>query len=172
MKINPHINPVVWRCLIILVAILVFAGKEILAQEPPPKPIQVTVTGQTLNFGAFTYALTTGSVIINADGSRSSSGTLILVSGYSYSTAHFQLVGNPGTVVTLLQSPDVSLIGSSGGTLTLQMGASNPATPFVITTTPPAYTSLYLGGILLVGNQAANPAGNYTGTYLITFVQE
>jgi hypothetical protein len=160
--------------LILLGVSIISSFQTIAAQEPPPKPIVVTVTAQTLSFGAFTYATTTGTVTINPDGSRSSSGTVIPLNlaGYPYTAALFQLVGTPGTVITLLQCPDVNLTRGGGGSMTLQIGASNPATPFVITTTPPSSTPLYLGGTLLVGTQAVNPPGSYSGTYLITFVQE
>jgi hypothetical protein len=31
---------------------------------------------------------------------------------------------------------------------------------------------LYIGGILIVGNPAANPPGSYTGSFEITIVRE
>jgi hypothetical protein len=155
---------------IILCGILIISSSTY-GQEPPPRPITVTVT-KGLSFGAFSYASTTGTVTINADGSRSATGLLLFNLGYTYSTALYQIVGNPGTVINLLSSSPVNLIGSNGGLMVLTIGASNPSIPFVITTVPPASTPFYLGGTLSVGNQAANPPGNYSGTFDITFIQE
>jgi len=159
--------------LIILLVILMFAlFQELQAQEPPPRPVVVTVT-QNLGFGAFTQGGIGGSVIINTDGSRSSAGDVILLNlGYSFSAALYNVVGNPGTVVSLLISPDFSLPGSNGGSMNLHIGNTNPLSPFVITTVPPVYTELYVGGTLTVGNPLLNPPGSYSGTFDITFVQE
>lgn len=154
------------------VIILLLLSNEITAQEPPPRPVVVTVT-QNLGFGAFATGVTGGTVTINSIGSRSSTGDVILLNlGYSFSTTIYRLVANAGTVISLLNGPNVSLPGSNGGSMTLQIGASNPVSPFVITTVPPAYTLLYIGGTLTVGNSAANPPGSYSGTFNVTFIQE
>ena len=142
-------------------------------QELPPRPITVTVTAQGLSFGAFYHGAAGGSVTINADGSRTSAGDVVLLSlGFSFSTALYELVANPGTVVSILNGPNVLLPGSNGGSLSLQIGTSNPASPFVINTLPPAYTLLNIGGTITVGAPASNPPGNYSGTFDITFIQE
>jgi hypothetical protein len=154
------------------VAIITFSVPA-LAQEPPPRPIAVTVTAQTLSFGAFTHGAVGGSVTINPDGSRVSGGDVILLSlGYSFTAAKYEITANPGTLITLLNGPDVSLPGSGGGSMTLHIGSSSPASPFVTNAVPPAVTTLYVGGTLTVGNTVANPPGNYSGTFDITFVQE
>jgi hypothetical protein len=54
----------------------------------------------------------------------------------------------------------------------LHIGSSDPASPFVINTVPPVYTPFNVGGSLTVSNPLANPPGNYSGTFAITFVQE
>lgn len=146
---------------------------KIAAQELPPRPVSVTVTGQTLSFGAFTHGVAGGTVIISSAGARSATGDVILLNlGFSYSTALYELVANPGTVISILNGPDVSLPGSNGGSLTLKIGASDPVSPFVINTVPPAYTLLNIGGTLTVGNTVSNPPGSYSGTFNITFIQE
>lgn len=158
----------------VLILILFFASFiEIMAQEPPPRPVSVTLTSQTLSFGAFTHGVAGGTVTVNASGVRSSSGDVILLSlGFSYSTGLYELVANPGTVISILNGPDVSLPGSNGGSMTLHIGASDPVSPFVINTVPPAYTLLNIGGTLTVGNTMANPPGSYSGSFNITFIQE
>lgn len=143
------------------------------AQEPPPRPVVVTVTAQTLSFGAFTHGTVGGTVSISSGGIRSSSGDVILLSlGYSYSTTLYEVVANPGTIVSILNGPDVILPGSNGGSITLTIGTSDPVSPFVTTTLPPLPTYLNIGGTITIGNSAANPPGDYSGTYDITFVQQ
>jgi len=154
------------------VFLLFFIFQEVIAQEPPPRPVSVTVT-QNLGFGAFTHGAVGGTVTISSVGARSSTGDVILLNlGYSFSTATYRLVANPGTVISLLNGADVPLPGSNGGSLTLHIGNSNPVSPFIITTIPPAFTLLNIGGTLTVGNPASNPPGNFSGTFFITFIQE
>jgi hypothetical protein len=142
-------------------------------QEPPPRPITITVSPQGLAFGAFTQGASGGSVIIDPDGTRTSTGDVILLNlGYSYSAALYEIDANPGTVISVLYGAGTTLTGSGGGTMTLTIGNSIPTSPFVTTAVPPARTSFYLGGTLTVGNPASNPPGNYSGTFLITFNQE
>jgi hypothetical protein len=144
-----------------------------IAQEPPPRPVVVTPVPPGLGFGAFTQGAVGGTVTINSGGSRSSTGDVILLGlGIPFSTAAYRIVGNQGTVVSILNGPDVSLPGSGGGSMILHLGNTSPLSPFVITTIPPAFMLLYIGGTLTVGSPAANPPGNYSGTFNITFIQE
>ncbi|HOK27241.1 MAG TPA: DUF4402 domain-containing protein [Bacteroidales bacterium] len=159
--------------IIVLFLILFCIVVNSAAQEPPPRPISINVTAQGLSFGAFTLGATGGTVTVNPDGTRSSTGDVILLSlGYSYSPALIEVTGNPGTLVSILAGPDVSLPGSNGGSLLLHIGGTDPPSPFVINTVPPVSTPLYIGGTLTVGNPVSNPPGNYSGTFSITFVQE
>jgi hypothetical protein len=154
--------------ILLLIHVLTASG-----QEPPPRPITVSVTGQSLNFGAFSQGAAGGSVTITPVGGRNSTGDIILLNlGYSFSAAIFEVVGYAGTVVSLLDGPDIVLSGSTGGSMLLHIGDSSPASPFVITNDPPVSTLLYIGGILTVRNPGLNPPGNYSGTYNITFIQE
>lgn len=169
-KIEINYNPIK---LIVLVCIIMFSSRFMSGQEPPPRPLTVTVTAQGLSFGAFSQGATGGTVTIASDGSRSATGDIILLSlGFSFTTALYELVANPGTVVSLLNGPDVVLPGSNGGSITLHIGASDPVSPFVITTVPPAYTLLNVGGTVTIGSPAANPPGYFSGTFDITFIQE
>ena len=142
--------------------------------ENPPRPITVTVNlSQNLSFGAFYHFNLGGSVIIYADGSRSATGDVVLLNiGFPFSTGLFDIEGNPGTPVSILRGPDAILTGSNGGTLTLQLGETDPSGTFVIDVSPPNVVQLRIGGTLLVGNPLANPPGDYSGTFDVTFVQE
>ena len=163
------------RMLLISMVVLFFSCSLTLsAQELPPRPITVNVNmSQNLAFGAFYHFNTGGTVTINSTGSLSSTGDVVLLNlGFPYSTGLYDLVGNPGTLISIFKGPDAVLPGSNGGSMTLQIGDTDPVSPFIITIMPPAVTQLRIGGILNVGNPVANPPGNYSGTFDITFVQE
>ena len=142
-------------------------------QEFPPRPITVTVNlSQNLSFGAFYQGNAGGSVIISPSGFRSSTGDVVLLSmGYTFNSGLYDVVANRGTRITILNGSNTTLI-NGGSSMTLIIGASDPASPFIITTTPPAATQVRIGGTLIVGNAGANPPGNYSGTFNVTFVQE
>jgi len=161
--------------LVVLWTTLFIATTQLVnGQELPPRPLSVTVSlSQNLSFGAFYHGNAGGSVIIYDDGSRSSTGDIVLLTmGYSFSTGLYEVVANPGTLISILNGPDAILTGSNGGFMLLQIGESNPASPFIVTTAPPNSTQLRIGGILVVGNPLQNPPGNYGGTFDVTLVQE
>ncbi|MCX2449652.1 DUF4402 domain-containing protein [Pedobacter sp. PLR] len=141
--------------------------------ENPPRPISIFVNpAQGLNFGAFYQGGSGGMVIIDPNGSRSTTGSIIQASlGISFSPAVFEVDAEPGTIVTISNGPDVNLSGSNGGTMTLRIGSSNLGSPFIATAASPARTLIRIGGTLTVGNPIASPPGNYNGTFTVTFIQ-
>ena len=158
---------------LVTILCLIFLAIRASGQEPPPRPITVTVTSQGLSFGTFTQGASGGTVTVTATGTRSATGDVVLLSLTPlHSAAMYEVVGNPGTLVSLLNGPDVFLPGSNGGSLQLTVGASEPVSPFVITTIPPVSTLLYVGGTLTIGSPASNPPGSFSGTFDITFIQE
>ncbi len=170
--LNKHYHNDKFRAGLLTMVFLFIIAADVLAQEPPPRPVQVTVS-QNLGFGAFTAGISGGTVVIDVSGARTSTGDVILLNlGYAYYAAVFRIVGNTGTVVSILNGSDISLTGSNGGSMTLHIGTSSPVSPFVINTTPPNYTQLTVGATLTVGNVAANPPGAYSGSFYITFIQE
>ena len=144
------------------------------AQPPPPRPIAVYANpAQGMIFGAFFQGSSGGTVILNPDGSRSSTGSLILANlGYPYSPALFDIDANAGTVVTIMNGPNVTLNGSNGGSITLHIGASSKGPSFTTTIVPPSQTPVWIGGTLTVGSPLANPSGSYSGTFSVTFIQQ
>lgn len=157
-----------------IVAMTALAGTLALkAQEPPPRPIRINATAQTLSFGAFYQGASGGTVIINPSGSRSATGDIVLLGlGYIYSAAMFEVRAFPGTVISILNGPPSVLTGTPSGTMTMQIGSSLPASPFVRTQPYNIWVPLYIGGTLTVGSPAANPPGSYNGTFQITLVRE
>ena len=61
-------------------------------------------------------------------------------------------MANPGTVISILNGPNVILPGSNGGSITLSIGTSDPVSPFVTTAIPPLPTYLNVGGTITIGN--------------------
>jgi hypothetical protein len=111
-------------------------------------------------------------VIIYPNGARSTTGSVIQANlGFSYSPAIFEVDAEPGTIVTISNGPNATLTGSSGGTMTMQIGSSSLGSPFTATAVSPARTQIRIGGTLIVGNPLANPPGNYNGTFSVTFIQ-
>lgn len=155
----------------LLAAITFFAQQALVAQEMPPRPMNITVSlVQNLSFGTFCPFSSGGSIIINSQGSRSATGNIVLINS-TYSTALFYVDANPGTLISILNGPDVMLSGSNGGSMMLRIGNSNPISPFVTPGNPPMLP-VQLGGTLTAGSILANPAGSYSGSFYITFMQE
>ena len=153
---------------------LLVYGLSVQAQPPPPRPINVFINpAQGLIFGAFFQGVTGGTVILFPDGSRSATGDLVLANlGVPFSPAIYEIDANAGTLISILNGPDVTLTGSNGGSIRLHIGNSSPASPFITTAIPPARTQVRIGGTLTVGSPLANPSGSYNGTYSVTFIQQ
>jgi hypothetical protein len=166
---NSRIRPL---RMLLLGILLCFTLTQGFAQEDPPRPVQVT-TFQNLSFGAIIQGNVGGKVIIDPQGNRTITGDLYAVNlGYQYYPAIFEIEALPGSIVTLVNGPDVLMNGSNGGTITLHLGASIPASPFINKTSPPFKTQVRIGGELTVGNSLMNPSGDYIGYFQVTFVQQ
>lgn len=141
--------------------------------ENPPRPVVIYVNpAQGLQFGAFYQGAIGGTVIVYPNGSRSTTGSVIQTSqGLSFSPAIFEVDAEPGTLITIVNGPDVTLNGSNGGTISLHIGSSDPVSPFIATETSPGRTQIRIGGTLTLTSPLANPPGNYSGTFSVTFIQ-
>lgn len=129
--------------------------------------------GQNLNFGAFSHGSTGGTISVNPQGVRSTTGDIQLLNlGFQYYNAIFEIEAPPGAIITLSNGPDVTLTGSNGGTVSLHIGSHNPATPLVSNVLPPSRTKISVGGTLTVGNHTSSPPGTYSGNFFITFNQQ
>jgi hypothetical protein len=171
MKYFENRDKIVFRHIFLFVLLISFLSTlQIFGQEPPPRPAIVTPTAQGLSFGTFSQGATGGTVIVPASGVRSATGDVILLSlSPSSSPAIFDVVGNPGTMLSILVWPASVLTGP--GSMTLQINSIYPS-PFIINTTPPLSTLMYIGGVLTVLSPVSNPPGTYSGTFNITFIQE
>lgn len=163
---------ILYTILLISGCLWIFAGPSpVSAQEKPPKPIDVQVsTLQNLNFGIFCFGDGTGSTVtISPDGARTGTGSVILMSSSNYSPALYEVEALPGTIITLLNGPDTELTSGNGGKMILHVGTSLPENPFIATM---GRTSVFIGGTLIVGDAMTSPAGSYSGSFSITFIQQ
>jgi len=140
------------------------------AQEKPPKPFVVTVSlSQHLSFGTFIPIGTAGTVTVTYEGFRSKTGDIILPNIFSIVTpALFIVEAHPGTLITIV-TPDSQLTGSNGGTIHLKLEAASTGSQFIVNSES---TNVFIGGTLTIGSLAANPAGSYLGTFIVTFIQQ
>src|ERR1700761_798949 len=124
--------------------LLLLCQLQVRAQQPPPRPLSVYYNpGQSLRFGAFFQSTSGGTVVVAPTGVRTSTGTVILADlGYAFGPANFTILANPGTRIAVLNGPDVVLNGSNGGTMSLHIGTSSPASHFISTANPPSQTSV------------------------------
>lgn len=157
----------------IVIMILLFSVRAD-AQQPPPRPISVTWNPAFgLRFGAFFTSTSGGTVVVSPAGTRSATGSIVLAAlGFTYGAASFDVLATPGTRITIVNGPDVTLSGSAGGSVTLHIGSSSPSSPYVTTAVPPATNTVTIGGTLTVGGAVSSPAGSYSGSFYVTFFQE
>lgn len=163
---------------LVLILMTCFLSSMVYAQDPtdtlPDDPAAIYVfTYQNLQFGTFAQGGSGGTVIVSNTGTRSATGSVILINqGGSFFQCIIDVQAPPGSLISITNGPNATLTGSNGGTVTLVIGNSNPTSPFNTTVSPPARTPVNIGGTLTVGNSAASPPGNYTGVFYITFNQE
>jgi hypothetical protein len=152
--------------------LLVISHVPAFAQEQPPKPITIKVnTLRNLNFGTFIYSGGSGTVTVTPLGDRTATGSIILPNtGWIGTPALFEVEAIPGTLITIQNVPTARLYGSLGS-ITLNIGASYPQSPFIATGA--ITTTVTIGGTLTVGPElSADPAGNYSGSFDVTFIQQ
>src|SRR5690349_20215769 len=130
-------------------------------------------TAQNLGFGAFFQGAAGGSVTVSSSGTRSASGDVILAGlGIPYYHSIFEIEASPGTIVHILNSQDVILTGTNGGTMNLHLGDPDTGTTLITSAVSPARTQVNIGGTISMGGTSANTPGIYNGTFHISFNYE
>lgn len=128
---------------------------------------------QHLKFGAFVQGASGGTVTVSNSGSRSATGTVVLMNqGGSFFQTIIDVEAVPGSLISITNGPNAILNGSNGGTMELEIGDSDPPSPFNVSIPPPGRTAVNIGGTLTVGNSGTSPPGTYTGVFYITFNYE
>jgi hypothetical protein len=149
---------------------IVYISLNVRAQQQPPRPMKA-IKYQDLSFGSIIQGNAGGTVIISTSGIRSKTGDVILPSmGSPENEAIFEVKAAPGTLITVVFGSTTLTNGAHS--MNLVLGPSFPASPFINTLQPTGVTMVHLGGTLTVGNSTANPAGNYSGSFTVTFIQQ
>lgn len=136
---------------------------------------QISITNtQTLHFGTICLTGSGGTVTVGTDGSRTSTGNLILLSLSPVAQpAIFDIEYCPGGNVSLTFSATTILTGSNGGELTLDLGPTEKGISGTVFTTISDcnfVTPVYMGGTLHIPDAAI--AGTYTGSFDVTINME
>ncbi len=136
------------------------------------RPFQAR-TLQNFQFGAFAVGTAGGQLRLSPSGVRTATGTVVPLNlGLPVSPLLLEIRANSGTIISvLMNNVQLTRIGG-GGSMTLSMGNTNPASPFVFPNVNPPKLNLYIGGNLTVGNTQSVPPGNYSGTLNVTFMLE
>lgn len=151
-----------------------FCG-QLQAQSPFPPPSQLQVyANQELAFGSFFTGSSGGTVTISPSGSRSVTGTVVDLALIPGSAAVFDLRLTQGRMVHITFPPSAQLTRIGGGeTMEITNFTSDkPGNSFVTTASHPFINPVQVGATLNVQSSSANPPGDYTGTFTVTFMQE
>lgn len=126
--------------------------------------------GAILNFGRFSPEEAGGEVVISPDGSRYSSGTVVLGGGL-YNQAIFYITGQPeyNVAISLPTMPTMLTNLANGKMMEVYKWTSSPSLDSDITLPSSGALNLNMGATLKVGDFNENPVGRYSGTYIITF---
>ncbi len=138
---------------------------------PPPRNI-VVYQAQGLNFGEF-YPASGGTVVVTPSGGCSTTGGVIHSGGNCYPACLIvELL--PGRMVHINYSATATLTRvGGGGSMTMVIGPTDKSEDqFVTNASHPFHTWVYIGGTLQVGSPSSNPAGDYSGSFEVTFIQE
>ncbi|MDT0690127.1 DUF4402 domain-containing protein [Salegentibacter sp. F188] len=152
-------------------ALVIISATNAGAQENPPIPITVEVnTSQFLNFGSFTAGPGVGTVTVDHSGVRTPTGDVVLLNmGESPSAALFDVTANPGTIIQINAPTNITLTGSNGGEIYLDINSFSTGNPFITSANPPSTNAVFVGGTLNIPANAVNLSGRYSGTFTLTF---
>ncbi|HSI69010.1 MAG TPA: DUF4402 domain-containing protein [Gillisia sp.] len=153
----------------------IFAVTNMYAQENPPIPVAVEVrNAQFLNFGSFTVGPLGGTVSVDFNGTRNSTGDIHLlnIGSSSVSYAIFDVYANPGTILQIQYPTEVKLVGppASDVRLTIDPDREIETGRIFVTTMNPHEVNV--GGTLNILTGDAAPPGPYNGSFSLTFIHQ
>lgn len=139
----------------------------------PQRSLTVTAT-QAIHFGTLCVGATGGETTVSWDGSRSSTGDVVLLAMAPLAQpAIFEVKLCQGRNVIITFSPTTLLTNGTGGTLTLNIGPTEQGgnnASFATNNDCDFITPLRVGGTLII--PGSSPPGTYSGSFDITFNQE
>jgi hypothetical protein len=118
-----------------------------------------------LGFGRIVATATAGTVTVSPLGGRTSSGGVVLGSGFGASAAAFTVSGQPNTGYSITLPSSCTLSGG-GSSMTADSFLSNPVNGMNVDVGPGGTASLTVGATLHVG--ASQRSAAYSGTYMVT----
>jgi hypothetical protein len=144
----------------------------------PSRTVTVHST-QAINFGSFCLVnngSSGGTVTVDWQGNRTATGQVMLLnSGPAPQAAIFEINLCPGRLVVINYPLSTMLTGSNGGSVKLNIGPTEKGlsgSAFQVNTDCSFITQLRVGGTLIIGSNTANPGGDYSGNFSITFNQQ
>ena len=158
-------------CLLAALSLLPVASSLDAASERAEVSVKVVPTLRLVNqtalfFGEVAATNSPGTVVLNPDGTRLTTGGAFINSTVTASTAVFDVSGFPNAVYAITLPVSVELNGASGNTMVVDDFASEPSNTGL--TDPGGEQNLFVGGTLNVNaNQAV---GTYVGEMTVTVV--
>ena len=162
------------KLLFLTIVLFVCVGFSFAQPVLPQRTITVTPT-QSIYFGTIcNMGWPGGTVTLGWDGSRTSTGNIVLLTMAPTSQpAIFEVKLCEGRNVIITFSPTTTLYGSNGGSLTLDIGPTEKGpngASFATNSDCNFITPLRVGGTLHIAGSSI--PGIYTGSFEITFNQE
>lgn len=142
------------------------------AQPDLPQRVITVQATQTIDFGTF-YAASSGTITVNWDGSSSTTGGVVSLSSSTQTPSIFEIKLCQGRNVTISYDPTITMTGSNGGSLVLDVGPTEKGvsgSTFEVNNDCNFITILRVGGTLNV--PFGSIPGVYTGIFTMTFTQE
>lgn len=121
---------------------------------------------QDLSFGSFYTGASGGTVTVPSVGSRTATGSVVLFAVDPGYPAIIQVTVYVNHVLTFSAGSIVNLSDGSGNSMVLEINDFYPSSPFTPTD---KIIEIKVGGKITVGAPASSPAGNYSGSFEITF---
>ncbi|QGY46010.1 DUF4402 domain-containing protein [Maribellus comscasis] len=163
-----------YKAFILVVAFLIFSENS-LGQSPFPPPNQLQVfAAQELSFGSFYTGASGGEVIVSPEGNCMTNGSVMELALSPATPAVFDVRLIPGRIVhvSFPASAMLTRVGSSESMVISGFTSDKQGNYFVTTSAHPFINPVKVGATLHVGSEAANPSGDYVGSFSVTFIQE
>jgi hypothetical protein len=166
------------RTLVLFSALFAFLNFTYSQPGLPSRTVTVHST-QAINFGSFCLVnngSSGGTVTVDWQGNRTATGQVMLLnSGPAPQAAIFEINLCPGRLVLINYPASTTLTGNHGGSVQMNIGPSEKGisgSAFQVNTDCSFITQLRVGGTLIIGSNTANPGGDYSGNFSITFNQQ
>lgn len=128
---------------------------------------------QNMAFGAFYPTSGTATINISPTGVRTISGGAISVGAFNYCQTIVSFTARKGKANTLVHITYDATTYLYSGTHSMKVNIGPSDKPNDTYTTLPNQTvNIKIGGTLTINNITLNPPGNYSGSFLITIIQE